>query len=232
MRNPWGQSVDAVEGDVWVGNNGQDLWEQIYRIERGASYGWSVYEGSHLFYANRQLGPHPTTKPTLEHPHSEARSLTGGIVYYGKQLPELRGVYIYGDYSTGKIWGARVKSQKVVWHKELADTTLHITSFAADGDGELLILDHRGSKEGGFYTLELNPPNEMVTQFPTKLSESGLFASVEKHQMQPGLIPYSVNSDRKSTRLNSSHKPISYAVVGLKKKKNTNTTHNTSIQQI
>jgi uncharacterized repeat protein (TIGR03806 family) len=194
LRNPWRMSVDAKTGDVWVGNNGQDLWEQVYRIERGANYGWSVYEGSHPFYANRKLGPHPATKPTLEHPHSEARSLTGGIVYYGKRFPKLRGVYIYGDHSTGKIWGAKVESKKVVWHEELADTMLHITSFAADSEGELLISDHRGNNEGGFYTLEVNPPNKTAALFPTKLSESGLFASVENHRMQPGLIPYTVNS--------------------------------------
>ncbi len=64
-----------------------------------------MYEGSHPFYPNRKLGPTPHVKPTLEHQHSEARSLTGGVVYHGEKLAELRGAYIYGDYSTGKIWG-------------------------------------------------------------------------------------------------------------------------------
>ena len=194
MRNPWRMTVDAKTGDLWVGNNGQDLWEQVYLIERGGNYGWSVYEGSHIFYANRQLGPQAHTLPTFEHPHSESRSLTGGIVYYGQRFPELRGAYIYGDHSTGKIWGGKVENKKIVWHKELADTTLHITSFAADADGELLISDHRGDDEGGFYTLEINPPNDTAAEFPRKLSDSGLFASVKGHQVQPGLIPFSVNA--------------------------------------
>ncbi|MBW3601023.1 MAG: PQQ-dependent sugar dehydrogenase, partial [Planctomycetes bacterium] len=194
FRNPWRITVDPRTGDIWVGNNGQDLWEQAYLVERGANYGWSVYEGSHLFYPNRQLGPTPVTKPTVEHPHSEARSLTGGVVYYGDKLPELRGAYIYGDYSTGKIWGVKVKEGEVVWHQELADTTLAISAFALTSDGELLVADHRGNEEGGFYRIEPNPAESRPEDFPQTLSESGLFASVAGHRVHEGLIPYSVNA--------------------------------------
>ncbi|MEX2120529.1 MAG: PQQ-dependent sugar dehydrogenase [Pirellulales bacterium] len=192
FRNPWRITVDSQTGDVWVAQNGQDLWEQAYLIERGANYGWSVYEGSHLFYPNRRLGPTPVSKPTVEHPHSEARSLTGGVVYYGRKFPELRGAYIYGDYSTGKIWGVKVREGRAVWQRELADTTLQITCFAVDAEGELLISDHRG--EGGLYTLEPNPVDPAARPFPRKLSETGLFTSVAGHQVHPGLLPYSVNA--------------------------------------
>ncbi len=194
FRNPWRIAVDPRNGNVWVGNNGQDLWEQAYLVERGANYGWSVYEGSHLFYPKRKLGPTPVSRPAVEHSHAEARSLTGGVVYYGQQLPELRGAYIYGDYSTGKIWGAKVKDRKVVWHEELADTTLAISAFAVDADGELLIADHRGNEEGGFYRLEVNPAESHREDFPRTLSASGLFAAVAGHRVHDGLIPYSVNS--------------------------------------
>ncbi len=93
-----------MTGQLWVTQNGQDLFEQVYAVQRGANFGWSVWEGSHSFYPQRQLGPTPHTLPTFEHPHSEARSLTGGVTYYGQKFPELRGAFIYGDYSTGKIW--------------------------------------------------------------------------------------------------------------------------------
>jgi uncharacterized repeat protein (TIGR03806 family) len=194
LRNPWRITVDPRTGHVWVGNNGQDLFEQVYLIERGANYGWSVYEGSQLFYPNRQLGPTPVSKPTLEHPHSESRSLTGGVVYYGKNFPELQGAYIYGDYSTGKIWGAKHDGQKLLWHKELADTNLQITAFALDADGELLVVDHQGKEQGGFHTLEANPDDSSHVNFPKRLSDSGLFRSVARREVQPGVIPYSVNS--------------------------------------
>ena len=194
LRNPWRMTTDSKTGHIWVGNNGQDLWEQVYLIRKGDNYGWSVYEGGHPFYLERKAGPHPHVKPTFEHSHSESRSLTGGIVYHGSKFPDLQGAYIYGDYSTGKIWAGKHDGRKVVWHREIADTTMQITSFGLDPAGELLITDHQGKEQGGFYTLE---PNEQQTQpdtFPRKLSDSGLYANVAKHQMQPGVIPYSVNS--------------------------------------
>ncbi len=194
LRNPWRMTTDRETGHIWVGNNGQDLWEQVYFVRKGDNYGWSVYEGSHPFYLTRELGPHPHVKPALEHHHSESRSLTGGIVYYGKQRPELRGCYLYADHSTGKIWGARHDGQKVVWHQELTDTPVHITGFGTDSQGELLICDHAGKDDGGFFTLIPTPPDTPTPNFPRKLSESGLFESVKGHVIQPALIPYSVNA--------------------------------------
>ena len=153
-----------------------------------------MYEGSHPFYPERKLGPTPATKPTFEHHHSEARSLTGGIVYYGTKHPELVGAYIYGDYSTGRIWAAKHDGEKVVWHKELAQTRLHITGFGTDSQGEILICDHNGEMQGGLYTLVPGPKDHPVSTFPRSLSASGLFTSVKGHQMQPGMVPYSVNA--------------------------------------
>lgn len=194
LRNPWRMTTDPATGQIWIGSNGQDLWEHVFLLRRGANYGWSVFEGSHPFYLQRKLADVPHTPPTAEHPHSEARSLTGGVVYHGKKLPELRGAYLYGDYSTGKIWGLRHDGDKVVWHKELADTTLAITAFALDAEGELLIADHRGNGEGGFYTLAPNADENTQAAFPRRLSETGLFRSVPGHVMQPGAIPYDVNA--------------------------------------
>jgi glucose/arabinose dehydrogenase len=194
LRNPWRMTVDAKTDHLWVAQNGQDLWEQAYLVKKGENYGWSVMEGSHPFYPNRKLGPTPLVRPTVEHAHSEARSLTGGIVYYGKQHPELHGAYIYGDYSTGKIWAVKHDGKQVVWHKEIADTRLSITGFGVDHQGEILICDFRRKGEGGIYTLEATPKQSAASSFPRKLSESGLFKSVHGHVMEPSLIPYSVNA--------------------------------------
>jgi glucose/arabinose dehydrogenase len=194
MRNPWKLTVDAKTGHVWVGNNGQDLWEQAYLVKKGDNFGWSVTEGSHPFYEKRKLAPVPLTKPTVEHHHSEARSLTGGIVYYGKKHAELVGAYIYGDYSTGKIWAVKHDGDKILWHKEIADSRLTITGFGVDTKGEILIADFQGKDKGGLFTLVPTPKETAVSTFPRKLSESGLFRSVKGHVMEPSLIPYSVNS--------------------------------------
>ncbi len=193
LRNPWRISFDAKTKQLWVGNNGQDLWEQAYLVQKGANYGWSVMEGSHPFYTNRKPGPTPISKPTVEHHHSEARSLTGGVVYQGTKFPDLQGAYIYGDYSTGRIWGVKHDGTKIVWHKELATTTLKITGFAFDPNGELLICHHGPAGDGGFFTLEPNPEKGSRT-FPRKLSEIGLFESVLGYKLKPGVVPYSVNA--------------------------------------
>ena len=120
--------------------------------------------------------------------------MTGGIVHYGQQLGELRGAYIYGDHSTGKIWGAKHDGTKLLWHRELADTPFHIPGFGTDSKGEFLIADYAGNGEGGFYTLVASPPPTNSAPFPRTLSESGLFQSVKGHVVQPALIPYEVNS--------------------------------------
>ncbi|MBA4190871.1 MAG: hypothetical protein C0467_23025 [Planctomycetaceae bacterium] len=192
-RNPWRITFDAKTKQLWLGQNGQDLWEYAHLVQKGDNFGWSVTEGSHPFYPERKLGPTPVVKPTVEHHHSEARSLTGGIVYHGDKLPELKGAYIYGDYSTGHIWAVKHDGKAIVWHKKIAITTLKITAFALDKDGELLILHHSGKDDGGFFTLTPNL-EKAANDFPKKLSESGLFESVKDHKVKASVLPYSVNA--------------------------------------
>ncbi len=190
LRNPWRLTIDDKTGRIWVGNNGQDLWETAHLARRGENYGWSVYEGSHPFYLNRKLGPTPAVPPTIEHSHAEARSLTGGVVYYGDELSELNGMYVYGDYSTGKIWGTGHDGKQVTSQRELANTELQITAFTVDQRGQLLIADHAGN----IYRLIRSPKQTSPTPFPVRLSETGLFRSTKEHEVQAGVIPYSVNA--------------------------------------
>jgi glucose/arabinose dehydrogenase len=190
FRNPWRMTFDRRTGDLWVGDIGQDVVEMVTVVKRGANYGWSVNEGSKPFRPLRERGPTPISPPTIEHPHSESRSVTGGIVYYGEKFPELKGAYLYGDYATGKIWGARYEQGQVTWQAELADTSLQILSFTEDQHGDVLIVDYGGH----VYKLDRSPPVVTKHDFPRKLSETGLFASVAEHRPQAGLVPYEVNS--------------------------------------
>jgi uncharacterized repeat protein (TIGR03806 family) len=189
LRNPWRMAVDPRTGHLWVGNNGQDQWETAHLVRRGDNLGWSVYEGSHPFYLERKRGPTPLVPPTIEHSHAEFRSLTGGVVYYGDALSELNGAYIYGDYSSGRIWGMKHDGQRPLWHRELADTTLQIAGFRVDQRGDLLIVDYGG----GIHRLVPAPRQESPAPFPTRLSETGLFESVAEHLAASGVVPYSVN---------------------------------------
>jgi uncharacterized repeat protein (TIGR03806 family) len=129
----------------------------------------------------------------VEHPHSDFRSITGGYIYRGSRLPELAGHYIYGDFDTGRVWGfqPQAPSQPVLNHRELARTSLRIVSFGEDAQGELYLVDFTG---GGLHQLVKNDQPDDSASFPRKLSETGLFASTRDHQVAPGLIPYSVNS--------------------------------------
>lgn len=190
LRNPWRLAVDLPTGQVWVGNNGQDLWESTHLVRRGENYGWSVYEGSHLFYRNRRRGPTPVIAPTFEHPHSEARSLTGGVVYRGGRLPGLEGAYVYGDHSTGRIWAGLHDGSKVVWHREIAATPLLITSFGLSPSGRLLVSD----LGGGLQEIVPAPPQGTTQSFPSRLSETGVFASARDHRVETGVVAYSVNA--------------------------------------
>ena len=201
-RNVWKMSFDRKTGELWAGDVGQDLWESVYRIEKGGNYGWSVVEGTHPFRPERKLGPTPILKPVIEHEHSESRSLTGGYAYRGKKFPELVGAYVYGDYETGKIWALRYDGTKVTWHQELVDTPLKLVAFGQAGDGELFLLDYA---RGTIHRLERNPPPDPAKQpppFPRRLSETGLFQSTKDHAPDPALIPYSVNSPLWSDRAN------------------------------
>lgn len=191
LRQPWKMSFDQSSGDLWAGNVGQDLWEQIFLIERGGNYGWSVMEGNHPFRPERPRGPSPFLPPIVEHDHAEFRSITGGYVYRGKRLPELRGAYIYGDYDTGKIWMLRYDrdSRRVTEQKELVDSSLRLVGFAEDHAGELFLVDHMS---GLISRLEKNSQTDTAAEFPRRLSETGLFQSVPDHLPAPGVIPYDV----------------------------------------
>jgi len=195
LRNPWRLSFDAESNQLWVGENGQDMWEFARLVRRGENYGWSRYEGSHDFRPAGALGPHPVTFPTIEHPHSEFRSMTGGAVYRGKLMPEIVGAYVYGDHGTGRIWAAKHDGQRLEWQRELCDTPLAITEILTGSDGELLVADYGTAGVGGsIYRLVAAPPAEPAPPFPTKLSDAGLFTAVAALAPEAGVMPYAISA--------------------------------------
>ena len=191
LRNPWKMSFDAVTGDLWVGDVGWEMRELIYRVERGGNYGWPILEGSQSVRPDVKRGPTPILSPVVEHPHTEARSITGGFVYRGTRRPDLAGAYVYGDYVTGKIWALRHENRKLTWRRELAETSIEIICFALDAAGELLIVDYGGA----IHRLEPNPDAGHARKFPTLLSGTGLFGSTRDHAFAPGVAPYRINAE-------------------------------------
>lgn len=190
FRNPWRMAFDGKTGDLWVGDVGWELWELVYKVQRGANYGWSIVEGRQPVLPNDPRGPTPILPPTKEHSHSEAASITGGLVYYGKKFPALTGAFIYGDWETGKIWALRGETNAVTFLEELCDSTTRIIAFAEDAAGEVFVLDYNG----GLYELVENTNPHSPQDFPRKLSDTGLFSSIQNLIPAPGVYRFDVNA--------------------------------------
>lgn len=190
FRNPWRMSFDRQTGELFVGDVGWELWEMVYRVERGGNYGWSAMEGPQPIKSD-QVGPTPIHPPLIELPHSIACSVTGGVVYRGEKFPELLGAYIFGDWETRRLWAARFEGNRTVEMPELAGPSVRFVAFCENRDGELYFLDH---ETGTVHTLERSEVGEQNVAFPTTLTETGLFASVKDHKPADGVIPFEVNS--------------------------------------
>ncbi|HKS23893.1 MAG TPA: PQQ-dependent sugar dehydrogenase [Thermoanaerobaculia bacterium] len=148
LRNPWRFSFDRETGDLWIGDVGQNLYEEVdlqpAASAGGENYGWRLMEGFHCFNA----ATCPTTgltMPILEYSHSLGCSITGGYRYRGARFPRLRGVYFYADYCSGTIWGATQTNG--TWSSKIMLTTNKIpfTSFGEDSNGELYVVSGGGT---------------------------------------------------------------------------------------
>jgi glucose/arabinose dehydrogenase len=146
MRNPWRFSFDRDTGVMFAGDVGQDRFEEIDVIEKGGNYGWNTMEGKHCFRPMTGCNQSGLILPIFEYPRSEGVSVTGGYVYRGNKIPALRGIYVYGDYGSGKIWGITYDfaAKKFVKNELLIDSHLPISSFGEDRDGELFVIAYDG----------------------------------------------------------------------------------------
>ena len=191
FRNAFRMSFDRPTGDLWLGDVGWEQWEMVYRVERGGNYGWPIHEGPNRnVRTDVKPGPGPILPPMFSVPHSDGASITGGFVYRGQRLPRLAGAYLYGDWETGKFWALRHDQGRFLSNEELCDTSLKPISFTLDADGELLILDYNG----GLYRFMPNDAPLANQSFPRKLSDTGLFASLQPITPAPGTVPYRVNA--------------------------------------
>jgi glucose/arabinose dehydrogenase len=160
LRNPWRYAFDAKTGDLFIGDVGQNKWENVYVVGGNdpghKNFGWNVVEGNHC-YERRTCDRTGFTAPVVDYPHAQGCSITGGVVYRGKALPRLDGVYFYADYCTSLVRSFRWYADPSVpaggvardhwdWRASLdPDAKLQsISSFGVDHDGEILIVTLTG----------------------------------------------------------------------------------------
>ena len=151
LRNPWRFNFDLATGDLWAADVGQNAWEEVDVIRPGANYGWNIMEGAHCLSGGRSLtgllrGSSAECDrtglelPVVEYGRDDGCSITGGYVYRGERLPSLAGAYVYGDFCSGKIWGLRAENGVAVEHRLLVDSSLSLSAFGENPEGELFML--------------------------------------------------------------------------------------------
>ncbi|MEO7430246.1 MAG: PQQ-dependent sugar dehydrogenase [Acidimicrobiales bacterium] len=162
VRNPWRFSFDTATGDLWVGDVGQNAWEEIDRLPstggfdagRGANLGWDRMEGTHTFEGDNPPG---AVLPIAEYSHDDGCSVIGGYVYRGEVIKALRGVYLFADNCKAGVRGLELDRGTVIDKHTWPLDAEHVTSFGHDNDGELFVLLGSGS------VLKLTTPSAATT---------------------------------------------------------------------
>jgi glucose/arabinose dehydrogenase len=146
LRNPWRFSFDAATGDLWIGDVGQNAYEEIDYQPAGSggrNYGWNRREGRHPYSGGER--PSGAVDPVIEYGRAGgACTVIGGFVYRGRRIGGLRGAYLYGDYCAGWVRAARVRDGKVAEQRDLGLSVPGLSSFGADAAGELYALSLGG----------------------------------------------------------------------------------------
>jgi len=143
LRNPWRFSFDRATGALWVGDVGQDAWEEVDVIEAGVNYGWNRREGRHCYPLGTSSCAGSFRDPVVEYSHAEGASITGGYVYRGAALPQLAGQYVYGDFGSGRIWAVPAAGPYTPVQVGQGNA---ISSFGEDAQGELYVVDLVGGQ--------------------------------------------------------------------------------------
>jgi glucose/arabinose dehydrogenase len=151
LRNPWRFSFDRETGDLTIADVGQNQYEEVNAVRGGGpglNYGWNVMEGVHCFEPSEGCDRSGLTLPVAEYDHGDGCSVTGGFVYRGSRIPDLRGTYLYSDYCSGFVRSFRFENGRAEDERrwtELEPPDHSVPSFGEDADGELYLLSAGGT---------------------------------------------------------------------------------------
>jgi glucose/arabinose dehydrogenase len=150
LRNPWRISFDRATGDLWIGDVGQNSYEEIDVVRAGSgggqNFGWNLTEGFHCFPSGEPCAPDGLTPPVTEYDHDFGCSVTGGVVYRGAAYPALGGGYLFADYCSGNVWLIDAAAQEVRDPRLVLESGRSISSFGEDEAGEVYATDIRAGE--------------------------------------------------------------------------------------
>jgi glucose/arabinose dehydrogenase len=147
LRNPWRMSFDRATGDLWIGDVGQDAWEEV-DVQRagapgGTNFGWNRMEGTHCFRPAENCSDSSLTLPITDYGHDQGCTVIGGDVYRGTGQAALVGGYVFADYCSGRVWAIDPAANRYEAPALVAQTSHAFTAFGEDEAGELFAVDIR-----------------------------------------------------------------------------------------
>jgi glucose/arabinose dehydrogenase len=151
LRMPWRISFDPLTGELWEGDVGQDLFEEVNIIHRGLNYGWNVIEGFEPYSNQYRRDNEKLVPPIFAYTRKYGASVTGGFVYRANPASSFYGVYIFGDYQSSRLFGLTQENGVLKQIRQLVVSPQHAVSFGRDERGELFLVGY----EGTIYRLDL-----------------------------------------------------------------------------
>jgi mono/diheme cytochrome c family protein len=207
FRNPWRMSFDPVNGRIYLGDVGQDMYEEVDVVTKGGNYGWPYYEGTHLAAPLYPIASHPgimtnpppgLIMPLQDYPHSgnpagyNGNAVIGGVVYRGARLSQLYGAYIFSDNGSGSVWMLRYDGTNSTPFQRLTGnpTASGPSAFGVDPrNGDVLIAQLNNNQIG---RLDYNSTNTGAA-LPATLSGTGAFSDLTTLTPSAGIVPYDIN---------------------------------------
>lgn len=200
LRHPWRMSFDSLNGELWTGDVGQNLYEEINLVVKGGNYGWVWREG----FTDTAFGTSPakpagftSIDPVWAYPHTSVagadpqlagNSVVGGIVYRGTRFPAIYGQYVFCDSVSGHIWKLDPATKVVSRLTGVPGVYGGLVSMGVDpSNQDLLLVDYLNSRIIRLVT------GTATSSFPATLEATGLFADLSDLSPAPGLVPYQVN---------------------------------------
>jgi len=152
FRQAWRFSWDPLSKEMWVGDVGQNLYEEVSLIKVGENHGWNVFEGFNKFSDKYRKPGRKFVMPIIAYPRKLGVSVTGGYVYRGRRSPSYYGAYIFGDFETKRIWALKQSNRQLLKVRQIGTSPQKIVSFGVDHEGEIYLVGY----EGAIYRLDLS----------------------------------------------------------------------------